>query len=146
VLGLVAVASVAFLVPFLSSKDGSTDPNCVSATSFSISSTVSVDQENAGTSAEILDRYFTAINCRDYKLSWRLGGKNLYSSYQRFVDKFSMTTKNRLTIVSQSGNRIKARVESAQKDGSVNVYEGYYRLNLGKIVRARVKLKGINYP
>jgi cytoskeletal protein RodZ len=77
--------------------------------------------------------YVTAINGHHYARAWRLGGRNTGGSYPSFVSGFTGTAKDKLTIVSVSGDVVTARLSAQQTDGSVNTYQGTYTVHHGVI-------------
>lgn len=87
----------------------------------------------AGSPAVTVERYISAINNHQYLRAWRLGGDNSGSTYQGFVRGFSTTERDSLTILSVSGNVVKARVAALQTNGTVRVYQGSYTVHRGAI-------------
>jgi serine/threonine protein kinase len=87
----------------------------------------------AGSPATTVERYISAINNHEYLRAWRLGGDNSGSTYQGFVQGFSTTERDSLTILSVSGNVVKARVAALQTNGTVRVYQGNYTVHHGVI-------------
>jgi len=77
--------------------------------------------------------YVAAINSHDYARAWRLGGRNTGGSYAGFVSGFNGTAKDKLTIVSVSGDVVTARLSARQTDGAVNTYQGTYTVHHGVI-------------
>ena len=77
--------------------------------------------------------YVAAINGHHYARAWRLGGRNTGGSYPDFVSGFTGTAKDRLTIVSVSGNVVTARLSAQQSDGTVDTYQGTYTVHHGVI-------------
>jgi hypothetical protein len=82
--------------------------------------------------------YIAAINGHQYARAWRLGGRNTGGSYASFVNGFTGTAKDTLTIVSVSGDVVTARLSAKQTDGSVDTYQGTYIVHHGVIVGAEV--------
>jgi serine/threonine protein kinase len=87
----------------------------------------------AGSPATTVERYISAINNHEYLRAWRLGGDNSGSTYQGFVQGFSTTERDSLTILSVSGNVVRARVAALQTNGTVRVYQGNYTVHRGAI-------------
>jgi hypothetical protein len=87
----------------------------------------------AGSPATTVERYISAINNHEYLRAWRLGGDNSGSTYQGFVQGFSTTERDSLTILSVSGNVVKARVAALQTNGTVRLYQGNYTVHRGAI-------------
>jgi len=86
-----------------------------------------------GSPATTVERYISAINNHEYLRAWRLGGENSGSTYQAFVQGFSTTERDSLTILSVSGNVVQARVAALQTNGTVRVYQGNYTVHRGVI-------------
>jgi hypothetical protein len=89
----------------------------------------------AASPAATVRMYFSAINHRDYARAWRLGGDNSGSTYSGFVRGFGTTERDSVTILSVSGNVVKARIAALQTDGTVKTYQGSYTVARGAIVK-----------
>ncbi|WP_430478824.1 excalibur calcium-binding domain-containing protein [Streptomyces sp. P11-1] len=83
--------------------------------------------------------YFDAINARDYRAAWELGGKNLAGDYQAFVDGFAGTERDTVRILGVQGNTVRAELEALQTDGSLKLFEGTYTVRSGVITSADVR-------
>jgi hypothetical protein len=88
--------------------------------------------------ADVVQRYYAAINAKDYATAWALGGQNLGGSYQDFVDGFADTLQDSLTVVSTQGQTVQIELDAEQTDGSHRYYAGTYTVNDGVIVAADV--------
>lgn len=77
--------------------------------------------------SSVVREYFAAINAQDYRRAWDLGGKNLSDSYTAFVDGFATTAHDTVDILRADSDTVSVRVEAAQTDGSLRVFEGTYR-------------------
>jgi serine/threonine protein kinase len=86
-----------------------------------------------------VEAYFAAINARDYRKAWNLGGSNTGQSYQQFVQGFNGTQQDTLTIQSVSGNVVTAGLSALQADGTVKTFQGTYTVNNGVITSFDVK-------
>ncbi|HEV2243020.1 MAG TPA: serine/threonine-protein kinase [Streptosporangiaceae bacterium] len=86
-----------------------------------------------------VEAYFAAINARDYRKAWNLGGSNTGRSYQQFVQGFNGTQQDTLTIQSVSGNVVTAGLSALQADGTVKTFQGTYTVNNGVITSFDVK-------
>jgi hypothetical protein len=82
--------------------------------------------------------YFKAINRHNYARAWRLGGRYTGNSYAAFASGFAGTAHDRVTIQSESGHVVRARLAARQTDGSVKTYEGTYRVHHGVITGFQV--------
>jgi hypothetical protein len=83
--------------------------------------------------------YFTAINDKDYAAAWRLGGVNTNTSYASFAGGFHQTARDKVTILSVTGNVVTARLAARQKNGAVLVFQGTYIVEGGVITQFDVQ-------
>jgi len=90
------------------------------------------NQAPAGPEATV-KAYIAAINARDYRKAWNLGGSNNHQSYQQFVQGYNGTQQDTLTIQSVSGDVVTARLSALQTDGTVKTFQGTYTVNNGVI-------------
>jgi Protein kinase domain len=88
----------------------------------------------------VVDSYFTAINDRDWPRVWRLGGENSNPSYSKMVDDYSSTDKDVVRAISVSGDHAIVRVRAYEADGQYRVYQMYFVIQNGMIVRATQQL------
>jgi hypothetical protein len=89
--------------------------------------------------ADVVKSYVAAINNRDFRTAWDLGGKNFGQSYNDFVAGFSDTVHDTLTIISSSGNAVRVRLDAEQADGSHRHYAGTYYVDSGEITSANIR-------
>ncbi|MBD0837707.1 hypothetical protein [Streptomyces sp. TRM68416] len=92
--------------------------------------------------ATVVNRYFEAINDRDFRTAWDLGGKNFDSSYESFAEGFDKTERDELTIESTLGNRVTVSLVAVLYDGTVQTYSGYYTVVDGLITDGSLDLTG----
>jgi len=92
--------------------------------------------------ASTVRTYFTAINNHDYARAWDLGGKNTASSYPKFVNGFTGTARDNVTIVSVSGDVVTVKLAAAQSDGTVKDYQGTYTVDHGIITGSNINPTG----
>lgn len=97
---------------------------------------------NPDSPAAVVQAYFSAINDRDYQTAWQLGGKNTGSSYTEFVQGFSTTANDTLTILSTAGNVVTAQLVAEQNDGTSKTFEGTYTVTGGVITNFAVQQTG----
>ena len=90
------------------------------------------------TPAATVRAYIAAINNKDYRRAWNLGGRNTSGSYQSFVQGFSTTARDTATIVSVAGNVVTARISARQTDGTIKTYQGTYTVEHGVITNFNV--------
>jgi len=87
----------------------------------------------------VVEQYFAAINAQNYALAWSLGGKNIQQgSYNSFVQGFSTTSFDNVTIVSTSGNTVTVNLDATQTDGTHKYFAGTYTVQNGAIVAANI--------
>jgi hypothetical protein len=86
--------------------------------------------------------YVAAVNGHDYARAWSLGGRNTGRSYPNFVNGFSTTARDTLTIVSVSGDVVTAQLTAQQTDGTTDIYQGAYTVNSGVIIGFDVRQVG----
>ncbi|MGW0737048.1 excalibur calcium-binding domain-containing protein [Streptomyces sp. NPDC002851] len=89
--------------------------------------------------AATVEAYFAAINARDYRRAWELGGKNLGGSYESFKAGFADTVHDTVHIVDVRGGTVMVTLDALQTDGSVRSFEGTYRVRNGVIVDADIR-------
>ncbi|MFE0671914.1 hypothetical protein [Streptomyces sp. NPDC058867] len=87
----------------------------------------------ADTPRDVVLAYFAAINSRDYKTAWDLGGKNLASDYDEFVEGYATTEQDTVSIVSETGNDVRLTIEALQTDGTTDSYDVTYTVRDGVI-------------
>ena len=92
--------------------------------------------------ASIVQAYFSAVNDRDYSRAWQLGGSHLGESYSAFVQGFSTTAHDTVTILSSSGNVVTAQLSALQSDGSAKTFAGTYTVTNGVITASNVQQTG----
>lgn len=119
--------------------DSSTDT--ASSESLPTSDSPSADASPSPTDTgpdSVVIAYFNAINQGDYETAWSLGGDNLNSSYSDFVNGFSGTSRDNVTIVSVSGDQVQVDLDAEQTDGTQKTYTGTYTVDNGAITAAQL--------
>ncbi|POX60742.1 hypothetical protein C3492_25645 [Streptomyces sp. Ru62] len=86
--------------------------------------------------------FFEAINERDYRTAWDLGGKNLDASYSSFVSGFATTERDDVTIESVQGDTVWVDLLARQTDGTQKSYSGRYTVVDGVITDASMTPTG----
>lgn len=76
--------------------------------------------------AATVQQYFAAINAKDYRTAWNLGGQNTGSSYSEFAAGFADTERDVFTVSSVSGDVVAGRLDALQTDGTTKVFGGTY--------------------
>ena len=92
--------------------------------------------------AAVVQSYFAAINSKAYKTAWRLGGNNFSSSYSSFVDGFSTTASDMVTILSVNGSAVTVSLAAKQTNGTVKTYQGTYTVTGGVITNSNIQQVG----
>ncbi|KDN75039.1 hypothetical protein DF19_26125 [Streptomyces olindensis] len=93
----------------------------------------------ADSASSVVREYFAAINARDYRRAWDLGGKNLSGSYEAFVDGFATTAHDTVHILRTDGDTVSITLEATQTDGTLRLFEGTYTVRGGTIVGADIR-------
>jgi serine/threonine-protein kinase len=83
--------------------------------------------------ASTVRAYIRAINAHEYHRAWALGGINTGQSYSQFVQGFTGTAHDTLTIQSVSGGVVTAQLQALQTDGTVKTFQGTYTVSNGVI-------------
>ena len=88
----------------------------------------------------VVDSYFAAINQRDWRRAWRLGGESWSPSYRDMIDEYASTEQEVVRVMSVDGNQAIVRVRAYQADGKVQVYQMFFVVQDGMIVHATQQL------
>ncbi|MGP3981438.1 excalibur calcium-binding domain-containing protein [Streptomyces sp. KR80] len=88
--------------------------------------------------ASTVEAYFAAINARDYRRAWDLGGKNLGGSYSSFQAGFADTVHDAVNILDVQGSTVTVTLDALQTDGTVRSFAGTYTVRSGVIVAADI--------
>ncbi|MEU0507391.1 hypothetical protein [Nocardia sp. NPDC005998] len=91
-------------------------------------------------SAAVVYAYFDAIDRRDYPQSSALGGRNLDSSYDDFVDGLATTDHEALAVTSEDGDTVHIHLFARQSDGTYRTFAGYDVVRDGAIVSASIRV------
>src|SRR6266487_1352990 len=89
-------------------------------------------------SETVVRSYFDAINARNYRKAWRLGGKNFGQSYTNFVQGFADTDHDTLTVLKVNGSSVTIKLVATHIDGQQASLGGTYIVRQGEIVAAHV--------
>jgi hypothetical protein len=88
---------------------------------------------------DVVQQYFAAIDAGDYARAWSLGGKNVENgSYNSFVQGFSGTSYDAVTVISVNGDTVSIDLDATQTDGTHKYFSGTYTVQNGVIVAADV--------
>ncbi|MER6024730.1 hypothetical protein [Streptomyces sp. NPDC001851] len=86
--------------------------------------------------------FFDAINRRDFKTAWALGGKNLDRDYDSFVAGFDTTEHDDVFIESVDGGTVSVNLNAQQSDGTQKSFTGQYTVVDGVITHASMTSAG----
>ncbi|MEU2711119.1 hypothetical protein [Streptomyces sp. NPDC007205] len=86
--------------------------------------------------------FFDAINRRDFKTAWALGGKNLDMGYESFVAGFDTTEHDDVVVESVDGDTVSVNLNAQQTDGTQKSYTGQYTVVDGVITHASMTSAG----
>ncbi|GAA4996061.1 DUF4352 domain-containing protein [Kitasatospora paranensis] len=88
---------------------------------------------------QVVEEYYAAIDARDYRRAWDLGGRNLSPSYRAFVAGFAGTAADTLTVTGARGDTVDVVLDALGTDGSHRFYTGSYTVRGGVIVAASLR-------
>jgi len=88
----------------------------------------------------VVDSYFAAINQRDWRRAWQLGGESSSPSYRDMIDEYASTEQDVIRVMRVDGNQAIVRVRAYQADGKCQVYQMYFVVQDGMIVHATQQL------
>ncbi|WUH88710.1 hypothetical protein OG900_38730 [Streptomyces sp. NBC_00433] len=88
---------------------------------------------------QTVQRYFQAINAKDYRTAWDLGGRNLDPSYSSFIAGFATTATTSVTVQSVTGHVVAVQLSTQDKDGSTHEYHGTYTVDDGVITAGHLE-------
>jgi eukaryotic-like serine/threonine-protein kinase len=95
-----------------------------------------------GGPASTVEAYYVAINNHDFAKAWSLGGETLSAqkvqSYSQYVQGFTGTRYDSLTVYSVDGNKVNVVIDSERTNGETQAYQGYYIVQKGQITGASV--------
>jgi hypothetical protein len=98
------------------------------------------------TASAVVGAYFDAINAGDFRAAWNLGGQHFAASYGAFVAGFDGLAHDELTVLSDDGRDVTARLDAVQADGTTRVFQGTYTVSGAEIVAASVHEIGSPKP
>ncbi|MFE0510800.1 hypothetical protein [Streptomyces sp. NPDC058964] len=96
----------------------------------------SPDQGTPTGSAEpraVVAAYFEAINNRDYRTAWNLGGKHFDADYDSYAAGYADTQRDTVTFVSVQGSDVRITLDALQTDGTTRSYDATYTVRDGEI-------------
>ncbi|WP_410620501.1 hypothetical protein [Amycolatopsis sp. cmx-8-4] len=83
--------------------------------------------------AQTVTSYYDALNRRDFATAWSLGGSRIAGGggYTKYVNGFSTTSWDTLTVTDVRGNTVYVVLSAIQTDGSTRVFSGSYTVSGG---------------
>ncbi|MEV6791105.1 excalibur calcium-binding domain-containing protein [Streptomyces sp. NPDC051320] len=88
--------------------------------------------------ADTVTAYYAAINAKDFRTAWNMGGRHFAPSYSAFVAGFAGLAHDDVTVLSSSGHTVTLELEAVQTDGSAKVFEGTMSVSGGEITGANI--------
>jgi hypothetical protein len=86
--------------------------------------------------AVVVQSFIDAINARNYRKAWDLGGKNLGRPFDTFAAGFADTQHDTLRVLAVHGRTVKVRLIADHSSGQRTVFEGSYTVERGEIIGA----------
>ncbi len=83
--------------------------------------------------AGVVGAFFAAVNARDYRRAWDLGGRNLAASYDFFAQGFANTARVDITVSGVAGPTVNVQLHATNTDGSKQNFSGSYTVSNGTI-------------
>jgi hypothetical protein len=83
--------------------------------------------------ASVVQGYYAAINARDYRAAWTLGGDHLGASYSDFANGFADTAADVISIDSVKGSAVHVHLHVVHTDGTPADFAGSYVVKNGSI-------------
>jgi eukaryotic-like serine/threonine-protein kinase len=129
VLAVIAASAVAIVT--LLSHHHQTSPPSGSARKTQLST--------AGRSVEmgpgaVVEAYYAAVNTRDWRRAWRLGGEYLSPSFRSMVDGYRATDKDVISSIRVARSTVVVRIRAYEVGGALQVYRMIYLVSNGTIV------------
>jgi len=117
-------------------------PPTAGSTSATPATTPTAAPSSTMSAAAVVQAYYAAINAGDFQTAWNLGGDNLDPTYTAFVDGFSGTAHDALTVTGSQGDSVSVSLDATQSDGSVQTYTGTYSVSGGHITSGQLTAAG----
>ena len=86
--------------------------------------------------AGVVGAFFSAVNARDYRRAWDLGGRNLAASYDTFATGFVNTARVDITVSGVAGPTVTVQLHATNTDGSKQNFNASYTVSDGAITAA----------
>jgi hypothetical protein len=86
----------------------------------------------------VVRAYFAAINARDWRKVWRIGGDHMSQSYGSMVAGYTNTVRDVVDITRVSGEHVIVSLRAYELRGAIQVFRVEYTVRNGLITRGRV--------
>ena len=99
-------------------------------------STSPTQTATAQTPDQVVNAFFAAINNHQYHLAWRIdeAAHSVSGTFANFKAGYADTQSDTLTYISVSGNVATVKFNATHTDGTVQVFQGTYTVQDGKLV------------
>ena len=88
----------------------------------------------------VVQAYLAAINQRDWRRVWNLGGKNLGQTYRQMIAGYRYTSKVVITAIKVRAGAVTVRVLAYETTGAVQTYQLSYLVSGGTIIAGQETL------
>lgn len=89
--------------------------------------------------ADVVRRYYAAVNTRDYPTAWALGGRRLSTSYATFVAGYRNTERVAVDVTHAGEDDVSVELVAHRSDGTTAVFAGTYTVSGGVISGAHIR-------
>jgi hypothetical protein len=86
----------------------------------------------------VVRAYFAAINARDWRKVWRIGGDHMSRSYGAMVAGYTDTIRDVVDITRVSGDHVIVSLRAYELGGAIQVFRVEYTVRNGLITRGKV--------
>jgi hypothetical protein len=86
----------------------------------------------------VVRAYFAAINARDWRKVWRIGGDHLSQSYGTMVAGYADTIRDVVSYTRVSGDHVIVSIRAHELGGAIQVFKVEYTVRNGLITSGRV--------
>ena len=125
--------------PDTAAAPGTTPPENLFGTSPSPTTATGASTPDTSSGPQaVVTAYFAAINTRDYRTAWDLGGKNFTADYDAFASGFATTEQDNVSSVSAQGSVVRFVLDALQTDGTSRSYDAAFTVSGGRITGGTV--------
>ena len=94
----------------------------------------------AASPADVVEEYYAAVNARDYRKAWDLGGSSLSPTYTSLKNGYAQVEEDDVVIESVDGDTVSVSLTASLFDGNTEQYVGSYTVKHGVIVSGKLDL------